>query len=116
MKSHPGMKPAIWGAVIGAVAMTIVGFWGLGWMLGGNAERMAQARAEAATVAALTPLCVTKFEAQGDVAAKLSELKKVSSWERGSFIEQGGWATMPGTDKANPAVAKACAERLGKVT
>jgi hypothetical protein len=93
MKSPPGIKPAVWGAVVGAVAITIVGFWGLGWTLGSTAERMANERAEAATVSALTPVCVAGFEAQPDAATKLIALKKAASWDRQSFIEKGGWAT-----------------------
>jgi hypothetical protein len=43
----------------------------------------------------------------------LIEFKKVSSsWDRRSFIEKGGWATMAGTDAPNSAVVTACAERL----
>jgi hypothetical protein len=116
MRSHPEIKPAAWGAIAGAVALAIVGFsWG-GWMLGGPAERMAQARADTAVVTALTPICIAKFRAQADAAAKLTELKKASTWEQGSYIEKGGWATIPGTDAPSTAVARACAEQLGKVT
>ena len=97
--------------------MAIIGFSWLGWTLGSTAEQMAKARAEAATVLALTPVCIARFEAQSDVAAKLAEFKKVtSSWDQRSFIEKGGWATMPGSDTPNSAVANACAEQLGKVT
>jgi hypothetical protein len=96
--------------------MMIVGFWGFGWVLASKAEVMAQARGEAATVAALGPICVAKFEAQADAATKLAELKKASSWERGSLIEKGGWARTPGTDTTNSAVANSCAEKLSKAT
>jgi len=117
MKIHAGIKPGLWGAVIGAIAMTIVGFSGLGWTLGSTAEQMASTRAEAATVAALAPVCVARFQAQADAPTKLTELKKISaSWDQESFIEKGGWATTPGSDKPNSAVAGACADILGKVT
>ena len=116
MKIHPGFKPAAWGAGVGAVAIMIVGFSTLGWTLGSTAEQMASNRAGMAVVAALMPVCVAKFEAQSGAAAKLVELKKVSSWDQSSFIEKGGWATMPGSDKPNTAVARACAEKLSKPT
>jgi len=61
MKIHPGVKPAVWGAVAGAVAVTVVGFSSLGWTLGSTAERMATQRAETAVVAVLAPICVEKF-------------------------------------------------------
>jgi hypothetical protein len=114
MKIHPGVKPAIWGAVAGAIGISIVGFSALGWTFDSTAEQMASQRADVAVVAALTPVCVAKFEAQTDAKTQLVALKKASSsGDQGSFIEKGGWATMPGTDKPNLAVAAACAERLG---
>ena len=116
MKIHPGVKPAIWGAVVGGIAFAVVGFSSLGWTLGSTAEQMATQRAEAAVVAALAPICVEKFQHQADAPAKLVEFNKVSSWNRRSVIENGGWATMPGTDKPNSAVASACADKLGSLT
>jgi hypothetical protein len=116
MRSHPEIKPAVWGAVGGAVVMSIVGFSALGWTLGSTADHMAKDRADAAVIDALTPVCVAGFEAQTDAAAKLAELKKISSsWDQRTFIEKGGWATVPG-GVPNSEVARACAEKLGKVT
>ena len=116
MKIHPGMKPAVWGAVAGAVAFAVVGFSSLGWTLGSTAEKMATQRAETAVVAALAPICVERFQQQTDAAAKLVAFNKVSSWNQRSVIEKGGWATMPGSDTPNSAVATACAEKLGSLT
>src|ERR1700720_3246147 len=117
MKIHPGVKPAVWGAVVGAVAFAVVGFSSLGWTLGSTAEKMASQRAETAVVAALAPICVEKFQQQTDSAAKLVAFNKVSSsWDRRALIEKGGWATMPGSNAPNSAVARACAEKLGSLT
>jgi hypothetical protein len=63
-------------------------------------------------VAALAPICVDKFRHSADAKANLIELMKVSSWQQGSFVEKGGWATLPGSDPANSAVAQACANLL----
>lgn len=113
MKIHSSVKPAIWGAVIGAGVISVVGFSSFGWMLGSTAEQLAQDRAQTAVVAVMAPICVEKFQGQADAATKLVEFKKVSSWDRRAIIEKGGWATMPGTEAPNSAVATACAERLG---
>jgi hypothetical protein len=113
MKKFPSLKPGIWGAVIGAAAISVVGFSSLGWTLDSTAERMAKERAQTAVVDVLAPICVEKFQHQTDAATKLIEFKKVSSsWDRRSFIEKGGWATTAGTGAPNTAVATACAERL----
>src|SRR5205807_8265439 len=114
MKPYPRLKPGIWGAVIGAAAISVVGFSPFGWTLGSTAERMAKEQAQSAVVAVLAPICVEKFQHQADAAAKLVEFKKVSSsWDRRSIIEKGGWATMAGTDAPSSAVVTACADRLG---
>jgi nucleoid-associated protein YgaU len=89
-----------------------VGFtWG-GWSTGATAETQAKQRAERAVVTALAPICADKFRQQADAPANLVELKKVSSWQQGSFVEKGGWATMPGSTSTDSAVASACAEIL----
>src|SRR6266700_7673694 len=110
MKFPPSLKPALWGAVAGAVAISVIGFSSMGWMLGSNAERMAADRADNAVVAVLAPICVEKFQQQANSAAKLIEFKKAASWDQRALIEKGGWAVMPGTDKTNSALVGACAE------
>ena len=103
----------------GAIVIMILGFTWFGWILGGTAEKLANQRAETAVVAALTPICVEKFQHQAGAAEKLAEFKKISSsWDRRSAIEKGGWATVPGsgTPEQVSAVAKACAVLLSGVS
>jgi len=103
------------GAAAGAVATLVIGFnWG-GWVTGGTAKEMTQKGVSTALVSALSPICVDKFQHSADAASNLVEFKKVSSWQQGSFIEKGGWATMPGAEPANGAVAQACAAMLGSL-
>lgn len=116
MTLHPGLKPALWGAAAGAVAISVIGFSWMGWMLGGTADRMAAQRAESAVVRVLTPICVEKFEQQADSAAKLIEFKKAASWDQRALIEKGGWASTPGSEATSSAVASACAEKLGRTS
>jgi hypothetical protein len=103
------------GAAAGAVATLIIGFnWG-GWVTGGTAKEMTQQGSTAAVIAALSPICVDKFQHSNEAVANMVELKKVSSYQQGSFIEKGGWATLPGSDSANSSVARACAEMLSNL-
>jgi hypothetical protein len=100
------------GAFVGFTATAIIGFtWG-GWTMGKTAQQMAEQRAATAVVAALAPICVDKFRLSAEAATSLIELKKIGVWQQGTFITKGGWATMPGSDKANSAVAEACAVML----
>jgi hypothetical protein len=114
MKIDPNVKPALWGAVGGAVALAIVGFsWG-GWKTAASTRDLVDAGSQKAVIVALAPLCVEKFNAQSDAAAKLGELKKLASYDQGSFVEKAGWATL-GSDKPNSDVARACADALTAV-
>ena len=73
------LKPALWGAVGGAVALAIVGFtWG-GWVTGGKADVLARQQVQAALVEVLTPICIDKFNKAMDAPARLVELKKITS-------------------------------------
>ena len=115
MQLHvPWLKPAVWGAIIGAVITMIVGFSWMGWVLGGTAERLALERANAAVVVALTPSCVSRFMQQPNATGKLKELQTVDSWRQREFVEAGGWATSSGDKTPNSGVASACAEQLVK--
>lgn len=115
MRIPQWVKPAVWGAIIGAVAIMIVGFWGWGWVTGSTAERMARERADAAVVAVLTPICVENFMKQPDAAIQLAEFQKTVAWQRRQFIEKGSWAKVPGSDAPHSAVANACADQLAKI-
>jgi hypothetical protein len=103
------------GAAVGAIATMFIGFgWG-GWSLESTAAKRVDDATRTTLVTALAPICVDKFQQTVGSAGKLVELKKVASYQQGTFIENGGWATMPGNDKANSAVAQACANLLDKL-
>jgi hypothetical protein len=114
MRVPQWVKPGVWGAIIGAVVIMIVGFSWWGWTLGSTAESMAKERADTAVVALLTPLCVESFLKQPDAMTKLAEFQKTASWQQSQVVEKGGWATAPGNNTPHAAVARACAERLMK--
>jgi hypothetical protein len=108
-------KPLLLGAAGGAILLAIVGFtWG-GWVTGGTAEKNAAQRADTAVVQALAPICVQNFRGQIDAATQLSSLKKLSTYKQRGFVEEGGWANIPGMTNVNPAVARACADALAKL-
>ncbi len=116
-------KPALWGAVVGATALAMVGYsWDI-WLTPQAAQRMAKQQADVAVGQALAPFCVEKFRKQANAAANLAELKKMDTWQQASFVEKGGWVVTGTTSKQAEAssngydssVAKACAEMLLKM-
>jgi hypothetical protein len=112
MKVPPWCKPALWGVVVGALGIMILGFAWWGWVLGSTAERMAKARADEAVTAMLVPICVEKFMGQADAAMKLTEFQRSATWQQSQLIERGGWATAAGSKDPNAAVARLCAQQL----
>ena len=74
-----------------------------------QAKRMAEAAAAGAHDTLVAAVCVDRFQAGGDAQAQLAALKLLQSYDRGSFIEKGGWAVMP--DKASASSAAMSALR-----
>src|SRR4029453_15155551 len=105
MNVPASVKPAVWGAIGGAIAAIVIGFaWG-GWVTGGTAGRMETASAEAAVVQAFTPLCVAKAEQQPE---KLVSLKGAGTYQRDDFVIEAGWVDNV-SEKYRSDVATACA-------
>ena len=115
MNISPNVKPALWGAAGGAVALAILGFtWG-GWVTNSTATTLADKHANVEVAKVLAPICFLQFSQQPTAEAKLLELKGIKSlYEQASFIEKSGAATMPGSDKMVKGVSQACAELLTK--
>ena len=112
MKMPSNTKPWLQGAVVGAIALAIIGFsWG-GWVTGGSAAKDSVAASHTAVVAALAPICVERFRAQPDSVVKTDALLKTSTYERSGLIEKSGFATMPGSKTVDSDIARACAEML----
>ena len=111
------IKPAVWGAVFGAVGIMIVGFSWMGWTLGHTATRLVAEGRESAMVAALTPFCVANYMKQPDAAKQLALLKEDTSWyTQRDIIEKAGFATMPGNTEPSSGLAAACAIALKTVS
>jgi multidrug efflux pump subunit AcrA (membrane-fusion protein) len=114
MEAQSQIKPALWGAVGGAVVLAITGFYWGGWVTGGKADELARQKVQAALVEALTPICVDKFNRSTDAQARLVELKKItSSWDRERYVRENDWAKFG--KESNSRVVDACASELYKL-
>lgn len=105
-------KPVVSGIVVGVVAVLVIEFATGMVVTSSTAREMATNKADDAVVSSLTPICVSQFEKEGDQKELLKKLEKQSFWLRGDFVEEHGWATMPGSEKPNNQVASACADKL----
>jgi hypothetical protein len=89
----------------------IVGFnWG-GWVTGGTAQSMSND----AVVQRLAAVCVGQYNQDLGKIQKLRELKEVSSYLRDDYVDEQGWATMPGEENPDKKVADACANQLMQI-
>jgi hypothetical protein len=96
----------------GAVAVVVVGFaWG-GWVTGGSAQRMADRAASSSRDLLVAAVCAERFRDGDDAEARLAELKLLQAYNRGSFIEKGGWAIMPDEVKPTSSATRLCADKL----
>ena len=105
-------KPGIYGAVVGAIAISIFGFsWG-GWKTAGSAQEMADSFAKQEVTQAMVPMCLRNATADADRAAKLATIKAANRFNRSKAVMDAGWATLPGMEAPNRDLAKACVEGL----
>jgi hypothetical protein len=95
----------VWGSVIGAIIIMVIGFsWG-GWTTSATAKQLTGE----AVLASQAAICVAQFMNEPNSKEKLKELEKIESYNRSEFMEKGGWTKMPGQKEASSGVANACA-------
>ena len=100
------IKYGVWSLILGAVVAMIIGFaWG-GWSTAATTQKIS----EEAVLASQAAICVAQFMKEPNHEEKLKELEKISSYQRSNFIEKGGWDKMPGQEKAEWGVSRACAD------
>ena len=112
MEIPVAVKPALWGAAAGAIAMAIVGFSYLGWTTASTSEKLAQETSSTAVIAALVPFCVIKAQADPNAATLAKFQAEQSSYSRSDIVSKAGWTSFDGKTAGSDALARACAEKL----
>jgi hypothetical protein len=111
-EARPTKTVVFWSWVASVVLTMIIGFaWG-GWVTGRTARNMAEAMAEDAVVERLAPICIAQFHKDPGKDQKLEELRKASGYQRRTFVQDQGWATMPGEEEPDRKVADECVKLL----
>jgi hypothetical protein len=102
----------VWGLVAGGIGLSILLF-STGWAVRAEtADRDAQVQSQAAVAERLAEICVAQFQVAPDKTEKLVALKGIDTWRRGNYVNEQGWATMPGSDAGTSQVASECATML----
>lgn len=110
---QPTKSTLFWACVGAVIAAIVVGFsWG-GWVTGGTSRAAAMTAADVARGELAAAICVERFNAAPDAAARLVEFKAITeSYKKRQFVEAGGWATMPGQTTPDKRGAEGCAVAL----
>jgi hypothetical protein len=112
-KAKQTKSATFWIAVVAIIITLYFGFSRGGWMLGTSAQKMADRAAEDAVVERLASICVAQFNQDPLNAEKLAELKVLTTTTRRStYVEDQGWATMPGEAAPDNRVAAECTRQL----
>lgn len=112
MNTPEWLKPGVYGALIGAAFVGIVGFsWG-GWVTSGTAKDRAMAMSQADVVASMVPVCLEMAQSDPARAEKLETIRAASTYQRRDALMEAGWATVPGTEAPDREIAQACLAAL----
>ncbi len=105
-------KPGVYGAIVGAVVVSVAGFSAGGWVTGSTADKTAKAMAYTAVTDAMVPVCLEIAAADSGRAEQLANIQRAASYERHTVVMEAGWATPPGFDAPNRDLARACLSGL----
>lgn len=106
------VKPSSYGAICGAIAISIIGFtWG-NWTTSQTAEEMAKTMAKKEVVLAMVPVCLIASAADPERRVKMETISNATSFNRKNAMMATGWATFPGSDTPNKDLAVACIDEL----
>ncbi len=114
MNKFGWLKPALGGALVGAIAAIAIGFSLGGWVTQGTSERLIASNMTDGVALALTPYCLEKSKNDPAVVNILADFKAAPAYSRRTFIEKTGWATPLGAQQPNTALATACGNELAK--
>ena len=104
-------KTAVFGSWVASVVLTIIiGFVSAGWVTDRASRKLTEAMADDAKRLAL--ICVAQFNQDPAKAVKLEALTQASGYERLNYVQDQGWATMPGEERPERWVADECVKLL----
>ena len=110
------IKDIGWTAVLSSV-ITIIVVTSLGWLTTQGVVERAREEGEKDLVALRASICLVNFKQRPDAAAKLAELKAISSYsDRNTavrkFVTDAGLATMLGEDAPAAGAIDRCADAI----
>jgi hypothetical protein len=115
MNTPEWLKPGIYGAVIGAVFVGVVGFtWG-GWVTGGTANDRAMAMSRDDVVASMVPVCLDMARSDPARADKLATIRAASTYQRRDALMDSGLGDDAGNRRPGPGYCAGLSHGIGTV-
>lgn len=111
---RPTKEQTFWIALASVIATLVIGFGMAGWVTGGTAQKMSDEAATAAHNKLAAAVCAEHFLRAADASTRLAKLQALQWWERDDHLAKAGFATMPGENEPDTAVAGMCALRLAE--
>ena len=112
MSTKSYLKPALAGAVAGALLTMLLGFTLGGWVTKSKSESTARNQSNLAVIAALAPICLNNFKASTNSQQQRAQLKETDDWKHAEFVNSAGWAKIPGVKEVRSGLANRCAKLI----
>ena len=93
---------------IGLALPPAIGFGTGYWATKDSVDR----KVNEAVLAARTTICVAQFTNAPNLQERLKEYMALDYSAKRTFLEKGGWAKLPGEEKASDTVKEACSGKL----
>lgn len=106
------IKPALLGAVVGAVVALAVGFGMEILVTASSARDHATAAAALAVADVMTPYCVAVAYADPAFDGLFAEMQSKGAYQRAQIVSRAGWATPLGAKAPHSGLADACQVKL----
>jgi hypothetical protein len=110
MTKREGLKPFLWGAVLGSLALTIAAF-SAGWIVSSGAR---DEQVKAAAIDAQARICVAMAQAHRTATADATDLSGMQARDAREALAKTFAIALPGEEGVNPAVLRVCASMLDK--
>ena len=81
-------------------------------MTSSSAKEQGEQMAKEAVQENLVPICVEQYLQDPNKVERFAELKEKSSYQRDDYVEEIGWATMPGSESPVRGIADKCAKQI----
>ncbi len=112
MSTRSYLKPALAGAVAGALLTMLLGFTLGGWVTSSKSESVARVQSNLAVTAALAPICFNNYKRSTNAQQQRALLEKTEDWKQAEFVNSAGWTRIPGVKKVRSGLANSCAKLI----